>query len=339
MFYMQNKSMKTIRNMIFLLLLNLVLTRQNAVVLILCRNSDKNEIKTTLENFEQKFNSKFNYPYVFLNDAEWTKDFKVELNRVTRNRAKYGRISEANWKMPPTVDRDRAKIAWASLRNAGVPYADMESYHNMCRFYSKEFYKHPLVRDYEYYWRIEPGVTFHCDIEDDPFDFMKNNNKIYGFTITMHEFMDSIKTLDAVTNEFIEKNKDIIPKNIERLRFTFDERGVYNGCHFWSNFEIASFQFFRSELYNKYVDFLDEKNGFYYERWGDAPVHTIAIAKFVDKSQLHFFENIGYTHPPYTHCPANGKNCTCRQENNFDFRMGSCLKGFLDDVLRSRARG
>lgn len=33
----------------------------------------------------------------------------------------------------------------------------------------------------------------------------------------------------------------------------------------WSNFEIGDLDLWRSEAYNKFVDFLDEKGGFYYE--------------------------------------------------------------------------
>ena len=39
------------------------------------------------------------------------------------------------------------------------------------------------------------------------------------------------------------------------------------------------------------------------QRWGDAPVHSIAAALFLDKSQIHFFNDIGYEHNPYIHCP------------------------------------
>jgi len=48
--------------------------------------------------------------------------------------------------------------------------------------------------------------------------------------------------------------------------------GEYNLCHFWSNFEIASLDFWRGEAYMKYFETLDKAGGFYYERWGDAPV-------------------------------------------------------------------
>ena len=33
----------------------------------------------------------------------------------------------------------------------------------------------------------------------------------------------------------------------------------------WSNFEIASLEFWRSEAYSKYFDFLEATGGFYYE--------------------------------------------------------------------------
>ena len=39
----------------------------------------------------------------------------------------------------------------------------------------------------------------------------------------------------------------------------------YNLCHFWSNFEIASMDFWRGEAYSKFFEYLDSTGGFYYE--------------------------------------------------------------------------
>ena len=33
---------------------------------------------------------------------------------------------------------------------------------------------------------------------------------------------------------------------------------------------------------------------YFQQRWGDAPVHSIAAALFSKPSQIHFFEDIGY---------------------------------------------
>ncbi len=40
-----------------------------------------------------------------------------------------------------------------------------------------------------------PDVTFFCDIDYDPFLFMQDNNKMYGFTISLYEYEATIPTL------------------------------------------------------------------------------------------------------------------------------------------------
>jgi alpha 1,2-mannosyltransferase len=81
--------------------------------------------------------------------------------------------------------------------------------------------------------------------------------------------------------------------------------------------------FWRSPAYTAYFDFLDSTGGFYYERWGDAPVHSIAVALFSSKDQIHFFKEIGYRHGPYQHCPQGDDHrrgkCWCEEKDNFDY--------------------
>ena len=55
-------------------------------------------------------------------------------------------------------------------------------------------------------------------------------------------------------------------------------------------------------------------------RWGDAPVHSIAVAMFLNKSEVHFFDDIGYRHDPFMHCPLDRnvqKKCHCNVDDNF----------------------
>lgn len=44
------------------------------------------------------------------------------------------------------------------------------------------FWRHPLVLslNLEYYWRVEPDVRYFCDLDYDPFLYMKQNKKKYG---------------------------------------------------------------------------------------------------------------------------------------------------------------
>jgi len=55
--------------------------------------------------------------------------------------------------------------------------------------------------------------------------------------------------------------------------------------------------FWRGERYQSYFDYLDRQGGFFYERWGDAPVHSVALGLFEDKSKIHWFHDIGTQDP------------------------------------------
>lgn len=48
------------------------------------------------------------------------------------------------------------------------------------RFQSGFFFRHPLLDEYEYYWRVEPDVQYFCDVDYDVFQMMKDNKFKYG---------------------------------------------------------------------------------------------------------------------------------------------------------------
>lgn len=52
------------------------------------------------------------------------------------------------------------------------------------------------------------------------------------------------------------------------LNFLSDSEGRdYNGCHFWTNFEIARIDLWHSEAYQEFFKALDATGGFFYERY------------------------------------------------------------------------
>jgi alpha 1,2-mannosyltransferase len=48
------------------------------------------------------------------------------------------------------------------------------------RYESGFIFHHELVRPLDYYWRVEPGVSFSCDLDFDPFMVMKTKKLKYG---------------------------------------------------------------------------------------------------------------------------------------------------------------
>ncbi|OBA18068.1 glycosyl transferase [Metschnikowia bicuspidata var. bicuspidata NRRL YB-4993] len=349
--------------------------RANASFVMLARNSEVDDVVSSMKSMERHFNQWFNYPWVFLNDVEFDEHFKEEVRKHTKADVEFGLVQPEHWNFPADIDREELDEWIESQGDRTIMYGNMESYHKMCRFYSGHFYDHPLVRKREWYWRVEPDVKFFCDLTYDPFIEMEKNNKKYGFTVTIKELYYTAPSLFKATKAFIKENNikvqsawDIVAKkyptlsgknadqyeswedradlykqvednvNLRRLlekknktnkdlesikefqnvrnifeKATqkpqlFEDRDYdeeYNLCHFWTNFEIAKTEVFLSQTYQDYFKYLEQSGGFYKERWGDAPVHSIAVAMMLPSEQLHYFRDIGYMHSTLGHCPGN----------------------------------
>lgn len=81
----------------------------------------------------------------------------------------------------------------------GILYGGSLSYRHMCRFNSGFFYRLDVMQKYDYYWRVEPcesqlslflnvDTEHYCDLYYDPFKFMRDNNKKYGWVMALYEF-------------------------------------------------------------------------------------------------------------------------------------------------------
>lgn len=373
--------------------------KANAALVVLARNKELKGVIKSMSTLERRFNQWFNYPWIFLNDEEFSEKFKATVKKYTKSEVEFGVIDKKMWDFP--LSKDDPEEGEDTEKNnkffnyfefyefierqgdRGIMYGNLDTYHKMCRFYSGGFYKHPLVAKHEWYWRVEPDVEFYCDLTYDPFLEMEAKGKKYGFTVIIKEISETIPNLFRYTQSFIKeydvKVKDawnlfVNPVNTfdfsdlddENLRSELaniqeaddlilalednaqinywlnlakkerlstdkklDNRVLrklalktarvkipqvsddsfsgeqYNFCHFWSNFEIARVDVWNNELYNAYFDYLEQAGGFYKERWGDAPVHSLAIGMFLSLSEIHYFRDIGYKHSTIAHCPSN----------------------------------
>lgn len=169
---------------------------------------------------------------------------------------------------------------------------------------------------------------------------MRDNNMSYGFNIALLEDERAIPSLWERTKGFLKANRDILDKKAELswlLHMPKDDQDVdmvngndkqefpgidvvldseYNNCQFYSNFEVGSLAFFRGEKNMAYFDYLDKEGGFFYERLGDAPVHTLSVSMFVPKSQVWFFRDIGYSHSICQQCPPHEFDTSTSKKHN-----------------------
>lgn len=139
----------------------------------------------------------------------------------------------------------------------------------------------------------------------DPFIKMIEHNKTYGFTIAVKELKETVPNLFRYASAYKRNNNleskglwemfieekpekkekpddktagDGLPDEILQAQPGYQgapeidpeamEGETYNMCHFWSNFEIARLDWFRSEEYEKFFQMMDRSGGFWMERVG-----------------------------------------------------------------------
>ncbi|KAI9821875.1 MAG: alpha 1,2-mannosyltransferase 2.4.1 [Pycnora praestabilis] len=309
--------------------------RMNATFVSLARNTDLWEISRSIRQVEDRFNRKFNYDWVFLNDKPFDETFKKVTQALVSGTARFGEIPPEHWSFPDFIDQDRARKTREDMAERKIIYGDSVSYRHMCRYESGFFFRHPLLNEYEWYWRVEPSIELFCDINYDTFKYMADHGKKYSFVLSLYEYVETIPTLWDSTKKFMKSHPEHIVKD-NSMGFVSDDGGEsYNHCHFWSNFEIGNLDWLRSNAYLDFFQSLDGDGGFFYERWGDAPVHSIAAALLLKKDEIHFFNDIAYYHVPFTHCPTGEQTrvdlkCHCNPNDNFDWKGYSCTTRFFD---------
>lgn len=148
---------------------------------------------------------------------------------------------------------------------------------------NRKFYQLDVLKRYKWYWRLEPDVDFTCAITYDPFVQMARHKKVYGFTIALWEVGKSCPSLFRSMADWKEMmgiptnglwkamvSPSWVPYPFRRFMSWLPYRDVrgdeWNLCHYWSNFEIADMDVFRTRAYQDLFEYLDKKGGFYFER-------------------------------------------------------------------------
>jgi alpha 1,2-mannosyltransferase len=87
--------------------------------------------------------------------------------------------------------------------------------------------------------------------------------------------------------------------------------------------------FLRTDVYEGYMDALDKSGGFFYQRYGDAPIRTLAMAMFLNPNQTHYFSDVGYFHAGCYTCPVDEKKVSVYNNLCKCDRRGGWIHGNL----------
>ena len=252
---------------------------RKCVILYLVRNSkrDIKDLKKSLYYLDTNFNDEYKYPVIIFNE-----DFTNITMEIIKNSTKSEIIfQKVTFKVPKFLNKNEVSD-YVYIDDSPYSIGFSIGYRHMCRFFAGKIYDCPILKDYEYYWRLDAHSYILERINYDIFEFMKINNVLYGY-IDSGKDITNTDSLWIVTKQYLED------KNIR-----YDK--TWDGIAYGTNFEISSFEFWRSNEYKNYFNYIDRTGGIYKYRWGDHIIHYLAISIFVSEQKLHKFTDIAYQH-------------------------------------------
>jgi len=89
-----------------------------------------------MSQLEARWNSKYQYPWIFFNDEPFSDAFKAGTQNVTKAKCYYAVVPKEHWSLPSWIDEDRFMNGLEYLGTIGVGKGWMVSYHHMCRWNS-----------------------------------------------------------------------------------------------------------------------------------------------------------------------------------------------------------
>lgn len=241
------------------------------------------ELKGSLDSLYEKYVNDFPCDVVIFHEEGFSEQFK----KLANERYSNIKFKEIKLTAPENLTKENLNF------KDPTPFLGL-SYRNMCRFFAMEFYKQ--LAEYDWYWRLDVDSVLLNKIEFDVFKYLEENNKVYGYVAELPEHPPVIQGF----GDFIKHYQKEFNTPGKFTDYFFDSKGNYNFRMIYNNFEICKLNIFNDTKVKQFLSEIDKTGKIYEYRWGDAPIRTLMLSLFVDRNQIHRFQNIGYLHQEFT---------------------------------------
>jgi len=175
------------------------------------------------------------------------------------------------------------------------------NYHQMCYFWFKQVFQIKILRRYRYMMRLDDDSRI-IGRWPNIFEIMQRSQAIYlaNRREVDHEYvLPGLRLVRNVTAAYVAKKK-INPKNptlyIDFFNHTLD---VPN---YWNNLEIIDLKLMQRPDVRDFIREIDQSQGIFLYRWGDAPLRYITLALFTTNNQILHREQLGLQYCHGTLC-------------------------------------
>ncbi|KAM0563766.1 hypothetical protein ACHAPJ_001498 [Fusarium lateritium] len=190
---------------------------------------NENDLPATLfsmEEIEDKFNSRYLYDWVFFSVRDLGNEFKELTSNATNATCIYEVIPNENWSVPGWTDQSQFSTSQdTNLDYDSKTLRPVASLRQMNRWNSAPFAKERRLRAYEWFWRVEPGAQLTQEIPFDVFRFMRDNGIAYGFNRAILGHTD-LHQLSPRIKSFVDKYPELLHEEADVSWLISNDTGV-----------------------------------------------------------------------------------------------------------------
>jgi mannosyltransferase len=241
---------------------------RTCAVMLLPNDLVWSRLNQSLPLLKRNLLDKYPIDYIVFHEAGFSEANKREI----RKRVNGGIFKEISFSMP------EAAIDFKPRWSDDWTLKKCTSYGGMCTFFTKDVFEILIEMGYDYYLRLDDDSYLHGSFDENPFEKMQREQKVYGYCLKIKEAPHVIQGLFS-----------FIKENVE-TQYSFDEPyWIY-----YNNFEIVNLKKYYSDKAKEITQKIHESGGIYKWRWGDAPIRTILISIFQPDNVMKF--DIDYEH-------------------------------------------
>ena len=263
-----------------------------AAIVYLVRFSERDiqDFEKSLKQLKEFFLDEFDYPVLAFHEADLDDATKRKIIRETGVNVQFELIK---FEVPKFLSH-------LDIPERLPPSGATMGYRHMCRFFSGMIFRQPVICKYDWFWRLDTDSFLLEKINYDVFKFMDDNNFEYGYNRICRDQPLVVVGLGEAAKKYL-KDNNITPNFLHK----FEREGVWDRFTYFTNFAIAKVSFWRRKDVDAFFNFIDRNGWIYTRRWGDAPLHLIAISTFMKENKTHCFNDIAYKHQHFVIPPSN----------------------------------
>ena len=265
--------------------------KHNACIDII--SSRKKCLPHSLRSLYKCFNKKYDYPvYVYYFDDIY--DSLEYRKNIHNNISKNIHFASIPYKTPSHIKRGELFCFRKDIPYAVKCFSPKRlGYLHMCHFRVNAYgYPNTHYEQYDYAMSVDDESGFIKDLPYDPFDIMVNRSEDMGALKVgqrlsngkpHHGHLGTRVNLWKFTKDFL-TNNGIVPKSKLLQDLMIDDNAEWNFHYLpWADSYIIKLKMFKTELWKKWQNAINEDGGIYKYRWGDNELMSLFYLIYDDK--------------------------------------------------------